>query len=44
MKDQARTYVEISRFVMSKIKELGEEDRRMNSQATLGRSSNAEVI
>lgn len=27
-KDQARTYVEISRFVMSKIAELGEADRR----------------
>jgi 1-acyl-sn-glycerol-3-phosphate acyltransferase len=26
-KDQARTYVEISRFVMSKIAELGEQDR-----------------
>jgi len=29
MKDQARTYVEISRFVMSKIAELGEVDRSM---------------
>lgn len=28
-KDQARTYVEISRFVMSKIAELGEADRRL---------------
>jgi 1-acyl-sn-glycerol-3-phosphate acyltransferase len=28
-KDQARTYVEISRFVMSKIAELGEQDRQL---------------
>jgi hypothetical protein len=27
MKDSARTYVEISRFVMSKIGELAEQDR-----------------
>jgi 1-acyl-sn-glycerol-3-phosphate acyltransferase len=30
-KDQARTYIEISKFVMSKIAELGEQDRQMNS-------------
>jgi 1-acyl-sn-glycerol-3-phosphate acyltransferase len=30
-KDQARTYLEISRFVMSKIAELGEEDRKLMS-------------
>ena len=30
-KDQARTYVEISRFVMSKIAELGEQDRRIQN-------------
>ena len=29
-KDQARTYVEISKFVMSKIAELGEADRKIN--------------
>jgi 1-acyl-sn-glycerol-3-phosphate acyltransferase len=29
-KDQARTYVEISKFVMSKIAELGEQDRRLS--------------
>ena len=28
-KDQARTYVEISKFVMSKIAELGEQDRQL---------------
>src|SRR6185295_103518 len=32
-KDQARTYVEISRFVMSKIAELGEKDRQMQESA-----------
>jgi 1-acyl-sn-glycerol-3-phosphate acyltransferase len=31
-KDQARTYVEISKFVMSKIAELGERDRRQQSE------------
>ncbi len=30
-KDQARTYVEISKFVMTKIAELGEEDRKVMS-------------
>ena len=30
-KDQARTYVEISKFVMSKIAELGEEDKKLMS-------------
>src|SRR6185312_2092950 len=43
-KDQARTYVEISRFVMSKIAELGEADRRMqianSKQQTASNSSN----
>ena len=29
-KDQARTYLEISRFVMSKIAELGEQDRKLS--------------
>ena len=32
-KDQARTYVEISRFVMSKIAELGEKDRAIQQTA-----------
>jgi 1-acyl-sn-glycerol-3-phosphate acyltransferase len=31
-KDQARTYLDISKFVMSKIAELGEQDRRLNSE------------
>ena len=40
-KDQARTYVEISRFVMSKIAELGEKDRALqqtpnSKQSTAG--------
>ena len=30
-KDQARTYVEISKFVMSKIAELGEQDRKQQA-------------
>ncbi len=30
-KDQARTYLEISKFAMSKIAELGEQDRQLNS-------------
>src|SRR5882672_4200802 len=30
-KDQARTYIEISKFVMSKIAELGEQDRQSHS-------------
>jgi 1-acyl-sn-glycerol-3-phosphate acyltransferase len=30
-KDQARTYVEISKFVMSKIGELGEQDRKLQT-------------
>ena len=34
-KDQARTYIEISRFVMSKIEELGEQDRQLNSGESL---------
>ena len=33
MKDQARTYIEISRFVMSKIAELGEQDRAKQQTA-----------
>ena len=33
-KDQARTYLEISKFAMSKIAELGEQDRRLNAQGT----------
>ena len=36
MKDQARTYIEISRLVMSKIAELGEQDRTMQQSATSG--------
>ena len=32
-KDQARTYLEISRFVMSKIAELGEQDRAKQQTA-----------
>jgi 1-acyl-sn-glycerol-3-phosphate acyltransferase len=32
-KDHARTYLEISRFVMSKIAELGEQDRRLSSRS-----------
>ena len=31
-KDQARTYLEISKFAMSKIAELGEQDCRLNSE------------
>jgi len=31
-KDQARTYIQISKFVMSKIAELGEQDRQLNSK------------
>jgi 1-acyl-sn-glycerol-3-phosphate acyltransferase len=31
-KDQARTYVEISKFVMSKIAELGEQDRALRAK------------
>ncbi|HUS12803.1 MAG TPA: lysophospholipid acyltransferase family protein [Pyrinomonadaceae bacterium] len=31
--DRARTYIEISKFVMSKIAELGEEDRRLQLSA-----------
>ena len=33
-KDQARTYIEISRFAMSKIAELGEHDRQLNAEET----------
>jgi hypothetical protein len=32
--DRARTYIEISEFVMSKIAELGEQDRRMRNEQT----------
>jgi 1-acyl-sn-glycerol-3-phosphate acyltransferase len=38
MKDQARTYVEISKFVMSKIAELGEQDREMSGYGSAGAS------
>jgi hypothetical protein len=33
MKDQARTYIDISRLVMSRIAELGEQDRTMQQSA-----------
>jgi 1-acyl-sn-glycerol-3-phosphate acyltransferase len=35
-KDHVRTYKEISEFVMSKIMELGEEDRAMHAKAVIG--------
>jgi hypothetical protein len=35
-KDQVRTYVEISKLVMSKIAELGEQDRQMRAKEVGG--------
>ncbi|HEV2827086.1 MAG TPA: lysophospholipid acyltransferase family protein [Pyrinomonadaceae bacterium] len=41
--DRARIYIEISKFVMSKIAELGEEDRRLQNQNS-GDSSQESVV